>query len=109
MFDFLNQRKGSTSQEQSLLWQLLLLAVTILTYCVIAMAIANSLFVNYVSAGALPVAFILIGLCSIPAYGIFSTAIDRYDPLQLFRFVLILSCVSALRFSILIIFGFITA
>lgn len=96
MFDFLNQRKGSNSQEQFLLWQLLLLAVTILTYCVIAMAIANSLFVNYVSAGALPVAFILIGLCSIPAYGLFSTAIDRYDPLQLFRFVLVLSCLSAL-------------
>jgi len=96
MFDFLNQREGSTSQEQLLLWQLLLLAVTILTYCVISMAIANSLFVNNVSAGALPVAFILIGLCSIPAYGIFSTAIDRYDPLKLFRFVLGLSCFSAL-------------
>ncbi|MEM7594213.1 MAG: cyclic nucleotide-binding domain-containing protein [Cyanobacteria bacterium P01_A01_bin.83] len=71
--------------------QLLLLAVTVLTYNVMAMAIANSLFVSHVGAGALPIAFILIGLCSFPLYGIFSNIADRYSRPQVFRYVLLIS------------------
>ena len=71
--------------------QLLLLAVTVLAYNVIAMAIANSLFVTHVGAGNLPIAFILIGLCSLPAYGIFSQIADRYRRTQVFRYVLLVS------------------
>ena len=96
MFNFLSRRWGLSSREGSLLIQLLLLAVTILAYSVIAMAIANSLFVNYVGANSLPLAFILIGLCSMPAYGLFSTAIDRYSRPKLFRFVLLLSLTIAI-------------
>lgn len=71
--------------------QLLLLAVTVLTYNVMAMAIANSLFVSHVGAGQLPIAFILIGLCSLPIYGIFSQVADRYSRPQMFRYVLLVS------------------
>ena len=71
--------------------QLLLLAVTVLTYNVMAMAIANSLFVSHVGAGSLPIAFILIGLCSFPLYGIFSNIADRYSRPQVFRYVLLIS------------------
>jgi HEAT repeat protein len=96
MFNFLCQRWGLSSRKGSVLIQLLLLAVTILAYSVVAMAIANSLFVNYVGADFLPLAFILIGLFSIPAYGLFSTVIDRYSCLKLFCFVLCCSIAIAL-------------
>lgn len=69
--------------------QLLLLAVTVLIYNVMAMAIANSLFVSQVGAGQLPIAFMLIGLCSLPIYGAFSQIADRYTRPQLFRTVLL--------------------
>lgn len=75
----------------SRLTQLLLLAVTVLVYSVVAMAIANSLFVSHVGAGNLPFAFILIGLCSMPAYIIFSKMIDSYSRPQLFRYILLIS------------------
>ena len=102
MWSEISQRWGLTSREGSLLVQLLLLAVTILTYSVIAMAIANSLFVNNVGAHSLPIAFIAIGLASIPAYGLFSTAIDRYPRADLFRFVLLLSGVLAIALRFLL-------
>ncbi len=73
------------------LTQLLLLAVTVLSYNVVAMAVANSLFVSHVGAGSLPLAFICIGLCSTPAYAIFSQIIDSYSRLQLFRYILLIS------------------
>lgn len=73
--------------------QLLALAVTILTYNVVGMAIANALFVSHVGAGNLPIAFILIGLTSFPAYGLFSSIADRYPRTQLFRWVLLISMV----------------
>lgn len=73
------------------LTQLLLLAVTVLSYNVIAMAVANSLFVSHVGAGSLPLAFIFIGLCSTPAYAIFSQIIDSYSRPQLFRYILLIS------------------
>ncbi len=71
--------------------QLLLLAMTVLVYSVLGMAIANSLFVSYVGAEHLPQAFILIGLCSMPAYALFSQIVDRYSRPQLFRYVLLIS------------------
>ena len=84
------------------LTQLLLLAVTVLVYSVVAMAIANSLFVNHVGAGNLPFAFILIGLCSLPAYIIFSQIIDRYNRPRLFRYILLFSIliIAALRLTL---------
>lgn len=69
--------------------QLLLLAVTVLVYNVMAMAIANSLFVSQVGAGELPIAFILIGVCSLPFYGIFSQVADRYSRTKVFRYSLL--------------------
>lgn len=76
------------------LTQLLLLAITVLTYNVIAMAIANSLFVSHVGAGKLPVVFILIGLCSLPIYGVFSQIADRYSRPLVFRYVMLGSIVA---------------
>ncbi|GAB4531526.1 MAG: hypothetical protein Tsb0014_15160 [Pleurocapsa sp.] len=92
MISSLIQKKFNISAAQySRLAQLLLLAVTMLIYSVMSMAVANSLFVSYVGAEHLPLAFILIGLCSMPAYGIFSSAIDRYSRPRLLRGVLLVS------------------
>lgn len=84
------------------LTQLSLLAITVLTYNVMAMASANSLFVSHVGAGELPIAFILIGLCSLPAYGAFSQVADRYSRPQIFRYVLLISIVMMLGLRLLI-------
>ncbi len=84
------------------LTQLLLLAVTVLVYSVLGMAIANSLFVSYVGANHLPLAFILIGLCSMPAYAIFSQIVDRYSRPQLFRYVLLGSVPAILGLRLLL-------
>ena len=97
MINQLIQKRFKLSASQfSRLAQLLLLAVTILIYSVMSMAVANSLFISYVGADHLPLAFILIGLCSMPAYGIFSAAIDRYSRPQLFRVVLLVCLAIAL-------------
>lgn len=82
--------------------QLLLLAVSVLIYNVMAMAIANSLFVSQVGAGHLPIAFILIGLCSLPIYGAFSQIADRYSRPQVFRYVLLTSMVGMLGLRFLV-------
>ncbi|MDJ0702394.1 MAG: cyclic nucleotide-binding domain-containing protein [Leptolyngbyaceae cyanobacterium MO_188.B28] len=84
------------------LTQLLLLAVTVLIYSVLSMAIGNSLFVSYVGAEHLPLAFILIGLCSMPAYILFSQVVDRYSRLELFRYVLLGSVFIALGLRLLL-------
>ena len=84
--------------------QLWLLAVTVLSYNVIAMAIANSLFVSQVGAGELPLAFILIGLCSFPLYGIFSQIADRYSRPLVFRYVLLVSIAMMIGLRLLINF-----
>ena len=98
------KRLGLSSLQFGRLTQLLLLAVTVLAYNVIAMAIANSLFVTHVGAGNLPIAFILIGLCSLPAYGIFSQIADRYSRPQIFRYVLLVSIAAMLGLRLLINF-----
>ncbi len=95
-------KRLSLSIQFGRLTQLLLLAVTVLAYNVIAMAIANSLFVTHVGAGNLPIAFILIGLCSLPAYGVFSQIADRFRRTQVFRYVLLASIVMMISLRLLI-------
>ena len=83
--------------------QLLLLAATVLVYSVLGMAIGNSLFVSYVGAEHLPRAFMLIGLCSMPAYVLFSQVVDRHSRTQLFRYVLLGSIALCLGLRLLLI------
>ncbi|MBE9069361.1 cyclic nucleotide-binding domain-containing protein [Leptolyngbya cf. ectocarpi LEGE 11479] len=66
------------------LTQLLLLAVTVLVQSVMAIAVANSIFVSQLGAERLPLAFILIGLCSMPAYVGVSQVVQRVRSTQLF-------------------------
>lgn len=70
--------------QDSRLTQLLLLAVTVLVQSVMAIAVANSIFVSQLGAERLPIAFILIGLCSMPAYIGVSQVVQRVRSTQLF-------------------------
>lgn len=90
---FVEQRLGLSRWKAGRLTQLLLLAVSVLTYSVIAMAVANSLFVSHAGAKQLPIAFIAIGSISMPAYALFSHVVDRHSRPQLFRYALLLSVV----------------
>lgn len=74
-----------------------------LIYSVLGMAIGNSLFVSYVGAEHLPLAFMLIGLCSMPAYVVFSQVVDRYSRPKLFRYVLLGSIFMALGLRLLLL------
>lgn len=82
--------------------QLLLLAIVVLIYNVMAMAIANSLFISQVGAGELPIAFMLIGSCSLPFYGVFSQIADRYSRTKVFRYSLLVSMVMMLGLRMLL-------
>ncbi len=94
------QNLGISSWKVGRLTQLLLLAGCVLIYSVMSMAVANSLFVSHVGAEKLPIAFILIGLFSLPAYVIFARVVDSYTRPKLFRYALFASIaiVLALRF-----------
>lgn len=93
----LEQRSSFATWKMGRLTQLLLLAVSVLVYSVMSITAANSLFVSHLGATNLPIAFILIGLFSMPAYAVFSNVVDRYSRPQLFR--------AALLIQIIIILG----
>ncbi|NJM66449.1 MAG: cyclic nucleotide-binding domain-containing protein [Acaryochloris sp. RU_4_1] len=93
---FVERAIDSSPWKLGRLTQLLLLAMVVLTYSVIEMAIANSLFLTHAGANGLPLAFILIGLFSIPAYALFSQVVDQYSRPQLFRYMLLLAAVMAI-------------
>ncbi|MEM8613906.1 MAG: cyclic nucleotide-binding domain-containing protein [Cyanobacteria bacterium P01_H01_bin.105] len=78
------------SLQDGRLTQLLLLAVTVLIQSVMAIAVANSIFVSQMGASYLPLAFMLIGLCSMPAYIGVSQVVQRVRSPQLFRGALVL-------------------
>lgn len=84
------------------LTQLLLLAVTVLVQSVMAIAVANSIFVSQLGAGRLPLAFILIGLCSMPAYIGVSQVVQRVRSTQLFCGALVILLVSFVGLRLLL-------
>jgi len=71
------------------LTQFLLISVTMLTYSIMAMNIANSLFLSNVGADYLPFLFILLGLFSIVAFAGVSQVIDRLSRPRLFQYTLL--------------------
>ena len=98
-----NRFQKLQSFEFGRLAQLWVLAVVVLSYSVLEMAIANSLFLTKVGAGQLPLVFILIGLGSLPSYLIFSQVVDRYSRPRLFQFAIAAAIVIALGLRGLIV------
>lgn len=81
---------GFVEIQNSRLNQLLLLAITVLVQSVMAIAVANSIFVSQLGADHLPLAFIGIGLCSMPAYVAVSQIVQRVRSTELFRWAALL-------------------
>jgi len=76
---FVEQRFNLSTWKVNRLTQFLLLAVTMLTYSIMAMNIANSLFLSNAGAEYLPLSFIFLGLFSTLAYGGVSQIVDRFS------------------------------
>lgn len=85
---FVEQRFNLSNWKVNRLTQFLLLAVTMLTYSIMAMNIANSLFLSNAGAEYLPLCFIFLGLFSTLAYGGVSQVIDRFSRARLFQYAL---------------------
>jgi len=86
---FVEQRFNLSTWKVNRLTQFLLLAVTMLTYCIMAMNIANSLFLSNAGAQYLPLCFIFLGVFSVLAYGGVSQVIDRFSRARLFQYTLV--------------------
>ena len=99
---FIEQRFGLSIWKVQRLAHLLFLGVTILTYNILAMTIANSLFLSHAGSENLPLFYVLIGLVSMPAYAVFSQLIDRFSRPQLFRYMLVFAIAMALGMRLLI-------
>ncbi len=69
--------------------QLLLLAVTVLGLSVISMSVADAIFVSHLGADQLPICFVFIGLCSMPAYASISSVMQRVRRTQMFMAALL--------------------
>ncbi|MGK7890959.1 MAG: HEAT repeat domain-containing protein [Leptolyngbyaceae cyanobacterium] len=89
----------------SRLTQFLLLAATMLLYSSMTMTVASSLFISRVGAGQMPIALILMGVFSIPIYGLFSQMVDRYRRVSLFRVVLLISIAVVLGMRLMLPLG----
>jgi HEAT repeat protein len=99
---FVEQRFNLSTWKVNRLTQFLFLAVTMLTYSIMAMNIANSLFLSNAGAEYLPLCFIFLGIFSTLAYGGVSQIIDRFSRVRLFQYALMVSVVLFAAFSLLL-------
>ncbi|NEP59456.1 MAG: cyclic nucleotide-binding domain-containing protein [Symploca sp. SIO2G7] len=99
---FLEQRFGLSIWKVRRLAHLLFLAFSMMVYNIIAITIANSLFLNQAGAKSLPLFYVLIGLASIPSYALFSQIVDRYERTRLLRYFLLLAIALAVGMRLLI-------
>ena len=99
---FVEQRFNLSTWKVNRLTQFLLLAVMMLTYSIMAMNIANSLFLSNAGAEYLPLCFIFLGLFSILAYGEVSQVIDRFSRTRLFQYTLVIFVLLFFVFCILL-------
>lgn len=103
---FVEQRFNLSTWKVNRLTQFLLLAVTMLTYSIMAMNIANSLFLSNAGAEYLPLCFILLGIFSTVAYGGVSQVIDRFSRTRLFQYTLVIFILLFAVFCALLDFKF---
>jgi HEAT repeat protein len=85
----LKQRLGLAGEQGSRLLHLLLLAVSMMAFSVVALTVASSLFLSHVGATYLPLSYVLMGLVSLPAYTWLSQVVDRYSRVLLCQIFLI--------------------
>ncbi len=97
-------RLGVSIWKLGRLAQLLLLALSMLTFCIMLMNVGNSLFLSHVGSESLPICFTALGLFSVVAYSLLSQLVDRLSRTRLFRYMLLLSAVLAVTLRFLLNF-----
>lgn len=92
----LKQRLRLAGEQGSRLAHLLLLAVSMMAFSVVALTAASSLFLTRVGAAYLPLSYVLMGLVSLPAYTWLSQVVDRYSRVRLCQAFLLLGILLSL-------------
>ncbi|NES85420.1 MAG: hypothetical protein F6K10_30645 [Moorea sp. SIO2B7] len=92
----IEQRFGISIQQGQRLAHLLFLAVSIMTFSVMALILGSSIFLTHAGAEYLPLSYLLMGLLSIPVYTWLSQVVDRTSRPKLFRYLLLVAMVVAL-------------
>lgn len=101
---FIKQCLGLTGESGSRVAHLLLLAVSMMGFSVVALTAASSLFLSRVGASYLPLSYILMGLVSLPAYTWLSQVVDRYNRVRLCQAFLISAALFFLALRGLLVF-----
>jgi len=89
--NFLQQRLGIPFEETSKLIKLIALAISVMAFSVVGLTLGSSLFLFHVGVKYLPLAYILMGVFSIPIYTSLSPFVDRFSRPKLCRFLLLLA------------------
>ena len=85
----IEQRFELSSKQRRKLTHLLFLAISIMTFSVVALTVGNSLFISHAGTEYLPLSYILMGILSIPVYTGLSQIVDTTSRPQLFRYLLL--------------------
>lgn len=87
--NFLQKPLGIPLEETSKLIKFLALAIFIMGFSVVGLTLGSSLFLFHVGVKHLPLAYILMGLFSLPIYTSLSPFVDRFSRPKLCRFLLL--------------------
>lgn len=82
--------------------QLALVAVTMLVQNIMAMNVANALFLSHVGSDRLPLFFILLGIAGTAAFAAVSQVVDRFSRPRLFQYALLVGIVLVLGMRLLL-------
>jgi HEAT repeat protein len=92
----LQRRFGLPPEKLGRLAHFLALAVTLLTADVLALTLAEALFLSNAGSEQLPYFYLLVAGFSVPVAAVFSQLVDRFPRHRLFRWLLALSAGAAL-------------
>jgi len=99
----IKERLGRFGERGNRPNQLLLLAVSVMAFGVVALTVASSLFLTHVGATYLPVSYLLMGVLSLPAYAWLSQVVDRTNRIRLCQFLLVLAAMLTLLLRLLLV------
>jgi len=88
MSRLVEQRLGLPREKLIRLLQFLLLAATLLAVDLLAMTLAESLFLSNAGADRLPFFYVLLAVISLPVATFYSQLVDRFPRFRLFRWLL---------------------
>ncbi|MGC9502846.1 MFS transporter [Baaleninema sp.] len=93
---------SSQTGKLARLARILVLAGTVMALNTMGYTLASSLFVSHIGASGLPLSYVLVGLASMPVYGVFARVADRIPHPLLFRYWSVAAAGVALLFRLLL-------